>query len=123
MTTIAILVAIVALGVDSGYEPAADGGLEYIVQIEPQLVAPLVKGQDITSELPRGLAVRHFRVTIGTGKLPKQDATSGTTRNRFPTDAMDPRRSRASRRRMSAWVTTHWAIRTANTWSKSLPQV
>ncbi len=84
MTMTAILVALAALGVDSGYEPAADGKLEYIVQIEPQLVASLVQGQDITSELPRGLDVRHFRVTIGTGKLPRLAVSGRSTRNRFP---------------------------------------
>ena len=90
MTSMAILVALTALGVESGYEPATDGQLEYIVQIEPQLVAGLAKGKDITSELPRGLAVRHFRVTIGTGKLPKQAADNRSTRNRFPTSGQAP---------------------------------
>jgi hypothetical protein len=90
MTSMAILVALTALGVESGYEPATDGQLEYIVQIEPQLVAGLAKGKDITSELPRGLAVRHFRVTIGTGKLPKQATDNRSTRNRIPTTGQAP---------------------------------
>ena len=86
MNTLAILIALTTLGVESGYEPATDGQLEYIVQIEPQMVPQLAKGQDVTSELPRGLAVRHFRVTIGTGKLPKQALDGRSTRNRLPTD-------------------------------------
>ncbi len=39
-----------AVGVDAGYEPAPDGHLEYIIQIEPQLVGTLGVG-DIASEV------------------------------------------------------------------------
>ena len=84
MSTMALLVALSALGVESGYEPSADGQLEYIVQIDPQLVPQLAKGQDVTSELPRGLVIRHFRVTVGVGKLPRQAIDNRVTRNRPP---------------------------------------
>ena len=63
-----------ACGVDAGYEPAPDGHLEYIIQIEPELVGKLASGHDMISEVPRGLDIRHYRVTIGTALLPKNAA-------------------------------------------------
>jgi hypothetical protein len=93
MTMIALLTAWAAIGVSTGYEPAADGQLEYIVQIEPQLLDGLVEGNDITSAIPRGLDVRHFRVTIGSGKLPKiaaADPAARNTANRLPTSDGQP---------------------------------
>ena len=37
------------------------------MQIEPQLLDTLARGNDITSEIPAGLDIRHIRVTVGTG--------------------------------------------------------
>ena len=71
MIHLAFIAALTAIGIDFGYEPASDGHLEYIIQIEPQLVESLLKGQDINSEIPRGLDIRHYRLTIGTAELPR----------------------------------------------------
>ena len=65
-----VLWVVLACGVDAGYEPATDGHLEYIIQIEPQLLGSLAAGQNVTSEVPRGLDVRHYRITVGTTALP-----------------------------------------------------
>ncbi len=70
MTPIVLWVAL-AWGVDAGYEPAPDGHLEYIIQIEPQLLGSLAAGHDVTSEVPRGLDVRHYRISVGTAALPR----------------------------------------------------
>ncbi len=66
-----VLWMVLACGVDTGYEPVDDGHLEYIIQIEPQLVGSLGTGHDVTSEVPRGLDVRHYRLTVGTAVLPR----------------------------------------------------
>ncbi len=84
MHTLALVIALSALGVESGYEPSADGQLEYIVQIDPKQVPQLAKGQDVTSELPRGLVIRHYRVTVGIGRLPRVGLEDRQTRNRMP---------------------------------------
>ncbi len=71
MNTILLLVATAALGVDVGWEPLSDGGVEYIIQIEPQWLDSLAKDHDVSSDLPVGLDVRRFRITVGTRQLPR----------------------------------------------------
>ncbi len=50
--------------------------MEYIIQIEPQLIDTLAKDHDLSSDVPAGLDVRRFRITVGTGKLPADHAES-----------------------------------------------
>lgn len=59
-------------GVDAGWTPHPDGGLEYIIQIEPELVERLSSGQGISSEMPSlPLPIRRFRFQVGDGPLPR----------------------------------------------------
>jgi hypothetical protein len=70
MNPLLILVTTAALGVEVGWQPLAEGGHEYTIQIEPQLLGILQRGgEEITSEVPPGLDVRRYRITVGTGKL------------------------------------------------------
>ncbi len=72
MNGIFMLAAAAALGVDVGWRPLDDGGFEYIIQIEPELLDSLRDGQDILSQLPPGLLdVRRYRITVGTGPVPR----------------------------------------------------
>jgi hypothetical protein len=73
MHALMVLVAASAFGVDVGWEPLPDGGLEYIIQIEPQLLDTLLKGHDLVSELPAGLNVKRYRITVGDAKLPREN--------------------------------------------------
>jgi hypothetical protein len=72
-----VLWVVLACGVDAGYEPAPDGHLEYIVQIEPQLLESLAAGHNVTSEVPKGLDIRHYRLTVGSAALPHLAAPAG----------------------------------------------
>jgi hypothetical protein len=83
MTPIVFWLAL-AWGVDAGYEPAADGHLEYIIQVEPQLVESLATGHDLASEVPRGLDIRHYRLTIDTGALPHNAIRQASQRTAAP---------------------------------------
>ena len=76
----ALWLTLAVLGVDSGYEPAADGRLEYILQIEPQLIDGLKRGEDILSEIPADLDIRHYRVTIGNAPLPHRKSSASGAR-------------------------------------------
>jgi hypothetical protein len=76
MTTI-VMWLMLAWGVDAGYEPTPDGHLEYIIQVEPQLLGSLAAGHDVTSEVPRGLDIRHYRLTVGTAVLPRIAPAAG----------------------------------------------
>lgn len=69
-----VLFAIAALGVDYGWQPTADGNLEYIIQIEPELLAALEEGTPITSEItapPDAGRITCFRVKVGNGQVPR----------------------------------------------------
>ena len=81
MHGLALLLAAASVGVDYGWQPGPDGALEYIIQLEPELISALKKGEAIMSEIhPDAHGVRRFRIQIGTEPLPRiagQPATSG----------------------------------------------
>lgn len=67
---LALLTAV--LGVDVGWQPLPNGGLEYIIQIEPQLLDSIRAGNDLVSDIPANLqGVRSYRITIGSDRLPR----------------------------------------------------
>jgi len=72
MNALLLLTATAALGIDYGYQPLPTGGVEYIIQIEPQLLAQVAQGKPIMSDVPAGLDVRRFRIMVGTGQLPRE---------------------------------------------------
>ena len=44
-------VVVAALGVDVGWQPLNSGGMEYIIQIEPDSLDSLLDGRDIVSDV------------------------------------------------------------------------
>ncbi|NQT41541.1 MAG: hypothetical protein HQ581_28890 [Planctomycetes bacterium] len=63
------------LGVDYGWRPAEGGGLEYIIQIEPDMVKDFSLGYDVFSDVPpevRG-QIRSYRITVGNERPPRID--------------------------------------------------
>lgn len=72
MVGIVICLSAAAMGVDYGWQPV-EGGIEYIIQIEPHLIESMKSGRDIFSDLPKtAQCVRSYRITVGTGRLPHQ---------------------------------------------------
>lgn len=70
MSSLFILITAAALGIEVGWVPLAEGGHEYTIQIEPQLLEVLQRGEDeIFSDVPPELDVRRYRLMVGTGKL------------------------------------------------------
>ncbi len=70
MTSLLLLITTAALGIEVGWEPLPEGGHEYTIQIEPQLLDVLAHGEDeIFSDVPPELDVRRYRLMVGTGKL------------------------------------------------------
>lgn len=66
-------IAAVLLGVDAGWQPLPEGGVEYIIQIEPELLETLKSGEPIQSDVPSYVKdVRAYRITVGTGKVPRE---------------------------------------------------
>jgi hypothetical protein len=80
MHSLLLLITTAALGIEVGWEPLAEGGHEYTIQIEPQLLDVLARGEDeIFSDVPPELDVRRYRLMVGTGKLARVLARPGHT--------------------------------------------
>ncbi len=66
-------IAAIILGIDAGWQPLPDGGMLYIIQIEPELIDTLRSGEPIQSDFPSSVKdVRAFRIVVGTAELPRQ---------------------------------------------------
>jgi hypothetical protein len=82
-------IAAVLLSVEAGWQPLPEGGVEYLIQIEPQLLETLKSGQPIQSDVPSYVKdVRALRVTVGTAELPRQlPAAQGESPNAAAVEA------------------------------------
>jgi hypothetical protein len=78
-----LCVAVVALGIDVGWQPLPEGGMEYVVQLEPQTVDLLRSGVEIPSDIPASLKdLRRLRITVGNATLVRKmppEAVAGPT--------------------------------------------
>ena len=75
MCGVVFCVATVALGVEVGWKRLPDGGLEYIIQFEPEMLEALKAGEDFMSDIPPSVrGVRSYRITVGTGEVPREGA-------------------------------------------------
>ena len=67
-----ILMSALVWDVDFGWQLQDDGGLEYIIQIEPGMLDVLRDGEVIVSEIhPDATGVRQFRIQVGSQQLPR----------------------------------------------------
>ncbi|MBI3467354.1 MAG: hypothetical protein HY000_30460 [Planctomycetes bacterium] len=72
MSTLGLAVVIAAVGIDTGWQPRADGRLEYILQLEPAVLEALRAGREVASDMPPTLrGVRFYRLTAGTSEVPR----------------------------------------------------
>jgi hypothetical protein len=68
-----VCIAAVMLGIDAGWRPLPEGGVEYLIQIEPQLLETLESGDPIQSDIPPHVKnVRAYKITVGTDELPRE---------------------------------------------------
>jgi hypothetical protein len=77
MNAASIVVVLAAVGVNFGWQPAEDepGGYEYVVQIEPELLDVLKRGEKvpIESNVPPEVApIRKVSIVVGRGDLPRE---------------------------------------------------
>jgi hypothetical protein len=68
-----VMAATVLLGIQFGYRPLPEGGMQYLIQIEPQTLESLRTGAVAAeSDIPPGVDdIRSYKITVGTGELPK----------------------------------------------------
>ncbi len=77
MYGMAVLLSLATLGVDYGWQPTESGELEYIIQIEPELLDAMRNGSEIVSVIhPDVQGIRQFRIRVGDGELPRVGKTA-----------------------------------------------
>jgi hypothetical protein len=71
--------AVTAQAVHMGWQMLPDGGIEYLVQVEPELLDSFIRdGGCASSALPPTLRdIRSIRILVGNEKLPNQDNLAG----------------------------------------------
>ena len=73
MNGFSLLLAALTMGVDYGWQPASDGQMEYIVQIEPVTLIAMREGQEVVSQIdPQMRNARRFRIHVGTEMVPRR---------------------------------------------------
>jgi hypothetical protein len=99
MTGVLVCLSAAVLGVDFGWQPLADGGVEYIIQIEPQMLDSLQDGQSLSSALPAfGHNIRRYRIVVGTADLPHHgEPLPEAPSDQPPAGQPEPETSEASR--------------------------
>jgi hypothetical protein len=93
---LALLATMLAAGqasaIDFGWQPLSEGGIEYMVQVEPDLL-DVFRRDGFTSDLPAGLRdVRRIRIVVGEGRLPNKGDIDGP---RTPQRAEDAKKDGA----------------------------
>jgi len=74
----------VIIGINVGWQPLQEGGVEYIIQLDPQSLEALKSGEPIQSDvLPGAGDVRSYKIILGTEKPPRisPPATSPQSRS------------------------------------------
>jgi hypothetical protein len=72
MTTLALYITAAMLGSDVGWERLQGGGMEYIIQLNPQEIDVIRSGEAIRSDIHRDAGeVRSYRIQMGTARLPR----------------------------------------------------
>jgi hypothetical protein len=84
MHALLAVVAASVIGLDVGWKPLEDGGVEYIVQIHPDQVERILNSDDLLSDVPKGLDVRRYRITVGTDPLPRETGLSTAPKDESP---------------------------------------
>jgi hypothetical protein len=70
MIPLYVVLTLGALGIEVGWMPLPDGGHEYTIQIEPEVLEILKQQEDeVFSEVPPQINVRRYRLKVGRGKL------------------------------------------------------
>ena len=97
MDAATLLLVLVIAGVNFGWQPTSDGttGYEYVVQVEPELVDVMQRGESvpIESNIPPDVTpIRKVRIVVGRGELPRTPlrhtanfaGQAGWTPDRYP---------------------------------------
>jgi hypothetical protein len=74
MNTLLLFIGVAVLGHEVGWERLPDGGMEYVIQLDPAAIDALRRGQSIHSDILSAAGeVRAYRIVLGAGRL-RRDA-------------------------------------------------
>ena len=95
MYALMLCVAVAAVGTEVGWQRMPEGGMEYIIQLDPQTLEALRAGEAIQSDIPPAAGeVRSYRIVLGNRKLPRETPPAPTAPPKVPEpsrpDAQDP---------------------------------
>jgi hypothetical protein len=71
----ALLICLVAatVGIEVGWQRMPEGGMEYIIQLDPQTLDTLRAGQVVQSDIPPTAGeIRSYRIVVGKQPLPRE---------------------------------------------------
>jgi hypothetical protein len=72
MHALLLCVAAAAVG-DVGWQRMPEGGMQYIIQLDPQTLEALRAGEALESDIPPSAGdVRSYRIVVGAKKLPRE---------------------------------------------------
>jgi hypothetical protein len=84
-------IAAAVLGVDIGWQPNAQGELEYVIQLPPEMAEGMFAGRPIEFDLrPEHQGVRHFRIQVGKEKVPREGGLLAPPREQTASKATPP---------------------------------
>lgn len=91
MHTLLLCVATAVVGIEAGWQRLPEGGMQYIIQIEPQALDALRAGEPIESYIPREAGeIRSYRLIVGGNKTLPRDTPPAPP---AVTKAAEPKRS------------------------------
>jgi hypothetical protein len=93
MHTFLLCVATAVVGVEVGWQRLPEGGMQYIIQLEPQTLEALRAGEAIESDIPPSAGeIRSYRLIVGKKVLPRETppAPPATTKTAEPKSADRP---------------------------------
>ncbi|GAB4131081.1 hypothetical protein [Thermopirellula anaerolimosa] len=73
-SALSVLLGIACLGIEVGWRPLPDGGMEYVIRVSPEELADLKLGDIIAaSDVPPGLpSIRSYRIEVGRGPVERR---------------------------------------------------
>jgi hypothetical protein len=91
------------IGIEAGWQPLPEGGMEYIIQLDSQTLELLKAGETIQSDIPPSAGeVRSYRIVSGTKILPRinppasQDQAAKSPRTLLPDPAEKPLKAQSA---------------------------
>ena len=73
MHTILLCIATASVGIHAGWQRMPEGGMQYIIQLDPENLQSVHEGAELESDIPPSAGeIRSFKIVMGTKPLPRE---------------------------------------------------